>query len=349
MAIYNLVKFDGFSDRKWILYRHPVTEVMNDSRLRVRPKQLGIIVYRGKAEKIFTEGEYVFNTNNFPFLYSYSTRSHSEVKLAVTVYFFNQELDLAMLWGTKDPIIRSTANNVKTEIKARGRYKISIIDFNLVLNLLYSKVSNNNLMEYYNLAMYLREIILDIFKIVTTDFTLNNEKRLKELSAYKTELSKKCIDELNKDTLRFGLRVDEFEIIAVEVEGVASEETYKEVVVEEVKEDVDSVSTNTNNNTFEKIEKTEEVREKVDFKSFTEKNKSFDDFKKTEFVKTEEIKFTSKVSNDQEECPRCGKLNDNSPYCRYCGSPMKLRCPLCNNEVKKEDENCSKCGTKLNR
>lgn len=323
MAIYSLVKFDGFSDRQWILYRHPVTAINSNSKLIVSYNQLGIVAYRGRVEKVFDSGTYEVNGDNFSFIPGVGMRSREGEAFDVEVYFFNKDQKLDMLWGTKDPIEVldfNTSNNVR--VRARGKYRLNIINFKFLIEKLLLKATKNNLLEYEKLAFYLKNEIVGEVKEALEDFLLTNKTALLNISSYNKDLEKLCLPILQENFKNYGLKIDNFNIESI---NVFDQDLYK------LKEE-----------STIKVEEVKVEEKKVD--TFT---KSTVDFGKS----TTFASYKEKVNENkkQAECPKCGKFSDSNAYCPYCGSPMKLRCVLCNYELSKEDDYCPKCNTKVNR
>lgn len=46
-------------------------------------------------------------------------------------------------------------------------------------------------------------------------------------------------------------------------------------------------------------------------------------------------------------CPVCGKRQDKSGYCRFCGSKMQVLCGKCGAEIHNLDAYCHNCGAQL--
>ena len=58
------------------------------------------------------------------------------------------------------------------------------------------------------------------------------------------------------------------------------------------------------------------------------------------------IAFTI-VRSTRAACPVCGKRQDKSGYCRFCGSKMQVLCGKCGAEIHNLDAYCHNCGAKL--
>jgi len=53
------------------------------------------------------------------------------------------------------------------------------------------------------------------------------------------------------------------------------------------------------------------------------------------------------VRSTRVPCPVCGKRQDKSGYCRFCGSKMQVLCGKCGAEIQNLDAYCHNCGAKL--
>ena len=73
MAFYDVIRCDNVnSSINWLMYKHPVDEFNNKSRLIVSPGQVAIIVHSGKIEKICKEGTYKIDSELLPFLKTFT-------------------------------------------------------------------------------------------------------------------------------------------------------------------------------------------------------------------------------------------------------------------------------------
>src|SRR5690606_18539026 len=106
------------------------------------------------------------------------------VNFSVTVYFYNKDLDLDMLWLTSEPISVRSSSNRNIDISAKGKLKVSIVAFDTVLLNLYKSVTSNNLLEYYKLALYLKNIVVSSLQDVLKDIAENEENKLSQINNY---------------------------------------------------------------------------------------------------------------------------------------------------------------------
>lgn len=345
MAVYSVVKFDGFSDRKWLLYRHPGSQITNKSKLIVGPGQVALVVHGGKIEKIYESGTYNVDSENFPFLEDLVKGIYGDNPYTVEVYFFNKTIKLDMLWGTKDPIqLIDPKYNVKVRARARGQYGLRVKNFQFVLSTLLGAVSGNNLMEFDKLADYLRGIINTKVKSVLSEYILKNKNSLMEISMYIEDISKACYEKLKEEFERFGLELINFfiETINVPEEDI---EQLTEILNKKAEFDIlgeNQYRTVRGYDVLEAAANNEGAGGSLASAGLglgigAEAGKSFSNI----------INKPAEVAKQQDECPKCGKFSSGAQYCPHCGSPMKLTCPICNHVVSKDNKFCPECGTKM--
>lgn len=305
-----------------------MTEITDKSKLIVNYNQLAIVLYKNKVEKVFGGGTHEVNGDTFSFIPGIGMRSRDGESFGVEVYFFNKDIKLDMLWGTRDPLLvtdLNTGNEIR--LRARGKFKISVDSFpNIISKLLY-KTTKNNLLEHNKLAMYLRELIVDSLNNALIDYTFKNRNALLKIESHSSELEGLITPSLQTQFKNFGLKLDSFNIDSI---NVYDQDISKLKEINEVKVDVPTT-------------KVEEP--KKDFSNLS--NPNFSGFSKSISIDPTIIK--TKENKEKLECPKCGKHSDANAYCPYCGSPMKLRCVLCNHELAKDDEFCPKCNTRVNR
>ena len=149
MALFDVIKFDGFSDRKWVVYKHPCTEINTKSKLIVGPGQVAVAVHAGKVENIFESGIFTVTTENFPFIERLVKSVYGgKVPFPMEVFFINKTIKLDMLWGTRDPLQVIDPNlNVKVRARARGQFGVRIANYQFLITTLLGAIQTKNLLN----------------------------------------------------------------------------------------------------------------------------------------------------------------------------------------------------------
>ena len=138
MGLFDVIKFDGVPNRKWVMYKYPGKEFFNNSTLIVGVGQVAISVHGGKVQGIFESGTYKLTTENIPFLRGLVKAVHGgDVPFTMEIYFFNKTVSLKNVWGTQAAIqMIDPKYNVKVSVRANGQYALQLKDYQLFFSAL---------------------------------------------------------------------------------------------------------------------------------------------------------------------------------------------------------------------
>lgn len=219
MALFDVIKFDGFSDRKWVVYKHPCTEINTKSKLIVGPGQVAVAVHAGKVENIFESGIFTVTTENFPFIERLVKSVYGgKVPFPMEVYFINKTIKLDMLWGTRDPLQVIDPNlNVKVRARARGQFGVRIANYQFLITTLLGAIQTKNLLEFDTLGDFFRGLINTKVKTVLGEYIIHKDVGLLDMSVYLEEISNVCKERLAPEFERFGIELINFYFESINV------------------------------------------------------------------------------------------------------------------------------------
>jgi membrane protease subunit (stomatin/prohibitin family) len=124
------------TDPSVVISKFEPEDFENFAKLVVNESEEAIFVRDGLAVGVFDGGQYVLDTNNYPWL-SWALRkvagkgSDGKVQQAFTckVYFVSRNHHLALDWGTTSPIqLRDPVLNLQTSIQGYGNYTVRVED-----------------------------------------------------------------------------------------------------------------------------------------------------------------------------------------------------------------------------
>lgn len=350
MALIDVIKFDGFVDRKWIVYKYHGQEFNDRSKVIVGPGQVALAVHGGKLEQIFESGTHVLSTENYPFLKGIVKAVHGgNVPYTMEIYYINKTIKLDMLWGTKDPVqVIDPKYGILVRTRARGQFGARLSNYQFFLTGLVGTMGGRNLLEFDVLSDYLRGLINTKVKTIIGEYIINNQISMLEISPRTEEISKVCFERLAPEMDRFGIELINFYIEALNVP----------------QEDLDSLTAILN----KKAELT--IMGDINYRTV----RGFDVMESA--AKNEggaggiasagiglgmglgmagqmnsAMQNNTPLQNTSQtrQCPSCGKsVSLQSKFCPDCGSPMERKCPTCNSIVPQGMKFCPECGTKMN-
>lgn len=212
MAILDVVKFNGFLDRKWLVYHYPGNEFNNRSKLIVGPGQVGLVVHGGKVEGIFEAGTYTLDSENLPFLKNLVKKIYNrKVPFTLEVYFVNKTIKLDMLWGTKDAIpLLDPKFKVKINVRARGQFALRIKNYQFLLTNLVGSLDDRNLVTYQVISDFFRAIINAKIKTNISEYFIKEQINILDISMYLEKLSLESHEELREDFEKYGMDLVNF-------------------------------------------------------------------------------------------------------------------------------------------
>jgi len=124
----SVIKNEGSPDA--LIWKVPYEDFNENSRLIVAEHEEAMFYKNGVIEEIFTGGEFILSTNNYPFL----SRIRNMFTDGVSVYnckvfYVNKAHKLDLRWGTDGPVqVVDPFWDVPTTLVSRGAYTIQVKD-----------------------------------------------------------------------------------------------------------------------------------------------------------------------------------------------------------------------------
>ncbi|MDF2591432.1 MAG: hypothetical protein K0S75_898 [Clostridia bacterium] len=217
MAIIDRVKFDGFGDRDWLVYKYPEEALSTATKLIVGEGQVAIFVKGGEALDIFSAGTYTLSTENIPFINKLINLPYGgKTPFSAEIYFINKTSKLDLFWGTKDPIqVIDPKYNVKLRIRAFGQLGIKIDNYSIFLTELVGTLGPHQICDFSKVLSYFKGLLVMKLKTIIAAEIIKNKISALEITAYLDTLSKDAIEKIQQEFMRFGVKVVNFFIESV--------------------------------------------------------------------------------------------------------------------------------------
>lgn len=219
VGLVNVIKFDGFKDRKWLIYRYPENDFNTQSKLIVNPGQVAIVVHGGKVERIFENGTHALDTENLPFLREMIKSVYSgESPYQMVVYFINRTIKLDMFFGTSDSIqMLDPEFKVMINLRARGQYGLRIKDYQFLFTQLIGSLSDYNIIEFKEVNVFFRSIINTKIKVILAQYLIKNKIGVLNMALYLEEISKSSHESLKSVFEQFGIELINFYYESIDI------------------------------------------------------------------------------------------------------------------------------------
>ena len=345
MELFNVIKFDGVPNKKWIMYKYPGNEFFNQSTLIVGVGQVAILVHGGKIEKIFTNGTYKLSTENYPFLRGLIKSVHGgKVPFSIDIYYFNTTASLKNVWGTQSPIqMIDPKYNIKVRVRANGQYAIRLKDYQLFFSTLMGVIGDKVLYDFNDINNMFRGIINNKISVILGEYIIKNKISFLDISLYLEEISaagkSKIIDEFEN----YGLEVINFYFSSI---NVPEEDLTKinEFLNKRAEFDIMGDDRYRVARSFDVLEKAASNEGGAGALASAGVGLGFGIGMAP--LMGQAVQQATVTST--EMCINCKHpLPNDAMFCPYCGTPKKRHCPNCNKEVDNNVAFCSYCGTKL--
>jgi membrane protease subunit (stomatin/prohibitin family) len=348
MAILSVIKFDGFSDLKWVIFKYPGQEFNDKSKVIVGPGQIALAVHGGKVENIFESGTYTLSTENYPFLKSLVKSVHGgNVPYTMEIYYVNKTIKMDMLWGTKDPIqLIDPRFNVRVRARARGQFALRITNYQFFFTTLVGTMGGKNLLVFETLSDYFRGMINTKVKTILGEYVISNKVSLLDISVYTEEISKACYDRISPEIDKLGMELINFYIETINVPD----------------EDLVTINTILNKKAEFDIMGDAQYRTARNYdvlEAAANNEGSAGGIASAGIGLGMGLGIAPQIGSMMQNanpnntpptkpCPKCNtQIPINVKFCSNCGSPMELKCPNCNTVLATGAKFCPECGTKV--
>lgn len=214
--IIDVIKNTGSGE--YLIWKQPEEDFNNNSKLIVMPGEQAVFVDGGNVVQVFEEGTYQLDTKNYPFISRLKNVLSGGVStFNCVVYFFKKADSKELRWGTDSVIqVRDKVYGIRTDIKARGTYKVRIDNPVLFLEKLVG--SNVNFQELDDLNQYFRGQTITKIKSVVAKFLNDYQSELIGIEAYLSDISDELQPSLQAMFVEYGLTCINFSIMAIDVD-----------------------------------------------------------------------------------------------------------------------------------
>lgn len=379
LAIIDVIKFNGITNRDWLIYRYPRDNFVFGTQLIVGEGQIAVFSKGGKALDYFSPGTYTLSTQNIPILQSLINLPFGgRTPFTAEVFFINNTSKLDILWGTTDPIsLIDPKYAVRLRVRAFGQFAIKISDYRVFLTELIGALGDSEIVKYDFVIKYFKGVIVTKVKTIISDIVINQKISVMEITPHLEEISEISKQRLLIEFERFGIKIVNFYISSVNfpdedfdvINKILEEKAAFDIIGDNrynVKRSFDVMDTAAGNegggnlaaagiglglgasagiavgNTFANAAG-----------SVMNTPAKATTCRKCGAVNQEGVKFCSncgeKLATKKIECYSCKTLvDDNIKFCPNCGNSMlKKVCSACNSENLPGAKFCVECGTKL--
>ncbi len=201
-----------------LIWRQPEEDFNTNSTLIVMPGEEAIFIKGGTIEQVFENGTYKLSTNNYPFISRLRNAFSGGISTFNCVVYFVRKADSKELrWGTETPIqVRDKVWGVRTEAKARGAYKVRIVNPGKFLEKL---IGGNNPYQFQEeLDTYFASEFQGKIKSAVSKFLNALEQELIGIDAYMDELSEKIQPYIDEILSEYGLKCVSFSLAGLDID-----------------------------------------------------------------------------------------------------------------------------------
>lgn len=344
MELFNVIKFDGVSNKDWVMFKFPGNEFLNQSTLIVGVGQVAIIVHGGKIEKIFQNGTYKLSTENYPFLRGLTKAVHGgKVPFTIDIYFFNSTVSLKNVWGTQAPIqMIDPKYNIRVRVRANGQYAVRLNDYQLFFTALMGSFGDKAIYDFNDINNMFRGIINTKISVILGEYIIKNKISFLDISLYLDEISTAGKSKIYDEFQAFGLEVVNF--------------FFSSITVPE--EDIAQINMFLNKRAEFDIMGNDryKVSRSFDVLETAASNGNAGAFASAGIGiglgmgmanSAREVAGVTTVS-PTDHCINCKReIAKDVLFCPYCGTPKQQKCHNCGKDINGNMSFCPYCGTKL--
>lgn len=346
MAFYDVIRYQP-SFMNWILYKHPVDEFNNSSRLIVSTGQVAIIVHNGKIEKIVEEGTIKITSEYLPFLKGFSKAFFGgKNAYPIEIYFINKVIKLNLFWGTSDPIkLTDPKYQILINVRARGQIGLKLTNYQYFYQTLIGSLMKDSLITYDTVQEFFRGKLNQIIKKNLSSYIISNKITFLEIDTKIDDIQKSFEEEIKEELVKFG-----FDVINLSIESInvpdndldkLNEILHKKAEYEQLGDQVyrttrgyDVLEAGANNNgsaaTMMGIGMGMNMGSQMQGTSIIPPQSE------------------TKANVEEFKCPTCGKaIAKDSKFCPECGTKIIRVCPECGKDVSPTQKFCPECGKAL--
>ncbi len=205
------------ADGNLLVCKYPEENFNTGSTLIVDPGEEAVFIKNGRIEQIFKNGTYNLTTENYPFISDWrDSFSGGKSSFTCSIYFVRKSHSLEIKWGTDSPIqLRDPVLKIATSIRARGAYKIQIVNgAEFLLKLL---GNNINIFNQESLNNYFINEFQQHIKSCLAETIISLNKEIIGINAEQNNIAHKIQSELQKILELYGLKLITFSIAGIDI------------------------------------------------------------------------------------------------------------------------------------
>ena len=209
MAVIDRIKWDG--DPTLLAWKFPSQELSTWSQLIVNETQEAYLVHSGVYEGPFGAGRHTLETENLPVLRGVMGLPFGgKSPFSAEVWFVNRAMNLALLWGSRDPIqLQDPKYDILVPVSVNCQYGIRIKD---AKQFLLKLVGTLTVFDVNNLKSYFDGVLSARIKQSIATAIIEKRISVLEASAHIEELSEALLQRLQSDFDEFGIELTQFNI-----------------------------------------------------------------------------------------------------------------------------------------
>ena len=201
-----------------LLWKQPEEDFNTNSTLIVMPGEQALFIKGGTVEQTFENGSYKLSTENYPFISRLRNAFTGGISTFNCVVYFVRYADSEEIrWGTETPIqVRDKVFNIRTEARARGSYKVRIVNPSLFLEKLVG--SNVNVQAPGDLEKYFASEFQGKIKSAVSKYLNSLETDLIGIDAYLEDISEAIEPKINEVVADYGLKCVRFSLAGLDID-----------------------------------------------------------------------------------------------------------------------------------
>ena len=214
MALIDVIKCQ-MNDTE-LCAKYPFDNLRLGTQLVVYPSQVASFVKGGQIFDVFETGTYTLKTSNIPLLnkvINLPFGGNSPFK--AEVWFINLTSKLDMKWGTLTPIqLEDPKYKIILPVRAYGQYGLKVFNPELFLKTLIGNVPS---FSAEKVDSYFKGKLLSYLNVSIANKMVMDNISILEINTHLLNMSEYCNTEINKHFNAFGLELQEFSIISINV------------------------------------------------------------------------------------------------------------------------------------
>lgn len=215
MALVDVIKWESNSNE--LVHKFQVEDLKLGSQLVVYQSQTAFFVKGGQILDAFSSGTYTIGSENIPLLNKLlNIPFGGNSPFQAEVWFVNQTSRLDCKWGTATPIqIEDPEYKVIVPLRSYGQYGFRINDPRLFLERL---TGNMPTFATSTVTDYFRGVILSKLTAIVSQKLYADKLSVVNINSHVEAISEYAADKLNKIFAEYGLALEMFTVIAINVD-----------------------------------------------------------------------------------------------------------------------------------